>query len=100
MPFHVRTALSIVAIPEVNDYDVVRSPGWDSTFHQAVKRLMDVLCAGSLLIVLFPLFLFLAIIVRVGSRGNIFYRWSVFVIGGGPFPPYHFTAMVHNGSYY
>src|SRR5260370_28829848 len=98
MAFHVRTALSIVAIPEVDDYDVVRPPCWDSTFHQAVKRLMDVLGAGSLLIVFFPLFLFLAIIVRVGSPGNIFYRWRVVGIGVRPFLSYKFRSMVNNAD--
>lgn len=77
---------------------VVLSPNWESSFHQAVKRSMDVAGAGLLLIVLFPLFLFLAIVVKLSSPGGIFYRWRVVGQAGKPFLSYKFRSMVSNAD--
>jgi lipopolysaccharide/colanic/teichoic acid biosynthesis glycosyltransferase len=98
MPIQVRAALSIVATPARNDSEVVFSPYWNSAFHRAVKRLMDVVGAGSLLIVLSPLLLVLAIVVKRGSPGNIFYRWRVVGQAGKPFLSYKFRSMVSNAD--
>jgi lipopolysaccharide/colanic/teichoic acid biosynthesis glycosyltransferase len=99
MPFQVRAALSIVATtPAVEDFGVIFSPYWKSAFRQVVKRLTDVLGAGSLLIVLSPFFLVLAIVVKLGSPGNIFYRWRVVGQGGQPFLSYKFRSMVSHAD--
>jgi len=98
MPFQVRPALSIVAIPAVDDSQVVFSPYWNSAFHQAVKRLMDVLGASLLLIVLAPLFLVLALVVKLSSPGVIFYRWRVVGTGGRQVLSYKFRSMVSNAD--
>jgi lipopolysaccharide/colanic/teichoic acid biosynthesis glycosyltransferase len=81
------------------DYSaVVFSPNWASAFRQAVKRLIDVLGAGSLLIALSPLFLLLAIVVKLSSPGNIFYLWRVVGQAGRPFLSYKFRSMVTNAD--
>jgi lipopolysaccharide/colanic/teichoic acid biosynthesis glycosyltransferase len=81
------------------DYSgVIFSPNWRSAFHQAIKRLMDVLGSGLLLVALFPLFLVLAIIVKFSSPGRIFYRWKVVGQAGKPFLSYKFRSMVNNAD--
>ena len=84
--------------PAVNDSAVVFSPHWKSAPRQAVKRLIDVLGAGLLLIALCPLFVIQAIVVKRGSPGNIFYRWRVVGQGGRPFVSYKFRSMVRNAD--
>jgi lipopolysaccharide/colanic/teichoic acid biosynthesis glycosyltransferase len=77
---------------------VIFSPNWKSAFHQAVKRLIDVLGSGLLLVALFPLFLVLAIIVKFSSPGHVFYRWRVVGQAGKPFLSYKFRSMVNNAD--
>jgi len=81
-----------------NHSAVVFSPHWKSAPRRAVKRLIDVLGAGLLLIVLSPLFVVLAIIVKRSSPGNIFYCWKVVGQGGRPFVSYKFRSMVSNAD--
>lgn len=77
---------------------VIFSPNWKSAFRQAVKRWTDVVGAGSLLITLSPLFLLLAVVVKLSSPGNIFYRWRVVGQAGRPFLSYKFRSMVSNAD--
>jgi lipopolysaccharide/colanic/teichoic acid biosynthesis glycosyltransferase len=77
---------------------VIFSPNWESAFHQAIKRLIDVLGSGLLLVALFPLFLVLAIIVKFSSPGRVFYRWRVVGQAGKPFLSYKFRSMVNNAD--
>jgi lipopolysaccharide/colanic/teichoic acid biosynthesis glycosyltransferase len=91
-------ALSSLVTQAVDCSGVVFSPYWKSAFRQAAKRLIDVLGAGALLIVLSPLFLVLAIAVKLSSPGNIFYRWRVVGREGRPFLSYKFRSMVGNAD--
>jgi lipopolysaccharide/colanic/teichoic acid biosynthesis glycosyltransferase len=84
--------------PAVSDSAVVFSPHWKSAPRQAVKRLIDVLGAGLLLIVLSPIFIVLAIVVKRSSPGDIFYRWRVVGQRGRPFVSYKFRSMVSNAD--
>jgi lipopolysaccharide/colanic/teichoic acid biosynthesis glycosyltransferase len=81
-----------------DDLGVVFSPYWKGAFRPAVKRGIDLVGAGSLLILLSPLFLFLAIAVKVSSPGDLFYRWKVVGQGGKPFLSYKFRSMVSNAD--
>jgi lipopolysaccharide/colanic/teichoic acid biosynthesis glycosyltransferase len=81
------------------DYSaVVSSPNWNSAFRQEVKRLIDVLGASLLLVLLSPLFLILAAVVKLSSPGGIFYRWQVVGQAGRPFLSYKFRSMVRNAD--
>lgn len=84
--------------PAVSDSAVVFSRHWKSAPRQAVKRMIDVLGAGLLLIVLSPLFVVLAIVVKRSSTGNVLYRWRVVGQGGRPFLSYKFRSMVSNAD--
>jgi lipopolysaccharide/colanic/teichoic acid biosynthesis glycosyltransferase len=74
------------------------SPRWHSPFRLAVKRTLDVTGSAILLLLLSPVFLLLAILVKRGSSGPIFYRWKVVGSGGRKFTGYKFRSMVANAD--
>lgn len=78
---------------------MVFSPYWESGFRQAAKRLIDVLGAGLLMVVLFPLFLVLALAVKRSSPGEVLYRWRVVGQGGRPFMSYKLRSMVSHADH-
>jgi len=59
-----------------------------------VKRLLDVLVAGILLIALAPLFALIAVAIRLTTSGPILYRWPVLGEGGRPLRAYKFRTMI------
>src|SRR5437879_7302847 len=97
MPLRLVADLSS-AVRAVDDSAVVFSPYWKGAFRPALKRAIDVVGAGSLLILLSPLFLVLAIAVKISSPGNLFYRWRVVGQGGRPLVSYKFRSMVSNAD--
>jgi len=60
-----------------------------------LKRLIDASVAAILLILLSPVFLLIALAIKVTTpRERIFYRWQVIGYQGRPFTGYKFTTMV------
>jgi len=74
------------------------SPHWDSPFLLGCKSFFDLFVSGSLLVVLSPLFLILALAVKLTSSGPVFYRWNVVGMGGRPFTGYKFRSMCLNAD--
>jgi lipopolysaccharide/colanic/teichoic acid biosynthesis glycosyltransferase len=59
-----------------------------------IKRLIDVFCSALLLIVVSPLFLLVAILIKLFNPGlPVFYRWRVVGRNGVEFTGYKFTTM-------
>jgi lipopolysaccharide/colanic/teichoic acid biosynthesis glycosyltransferase len=77
---------------------LVLSPCWRSPLRLACKRCIDVVLSCLLLLALSPVFLLLAILVKLSSRGPVFYRWRVVGRGGRPFVGYKFRSMVTNAD--
>ena len=77
------------------DSEVIFSHDAGSGFHRGIKRAIDIAGAVALLILLSPLFLILAIVIKLSSPGQILYRWKVVGEGGKPFLSYKFRSMVH-----
>jgi lipopolysaccharide/colanic/teichoic acid biosynthesis glycosyltransferase len=75
-----------------------RSPNWDSALAVACKRVLDIGISTLLLVLLAPLFLLLAAIVKLTSRGPVLYRWQVAGKGGRPFTGYKFRSMYSNAD--
>jgi len=71
---------------------------WRNPFQLACKRCIDVLVSFLLLLVLSPVFLLLAILVKLGSPGSVFYQWRVVGKAGHPFVGYKFRSMVTNAD--
>ena len=59
-----------------------------------LKRLIDILMSGALLIVLSPFFLVIAILIKMTSEGPIFYEWNVIGFNKKPFRSWKFRTMV------
>jgi len=75
-----------------------RSPSWSSPFQLALKRLLDIAVSAGLLVALSPLLLALATLVKLTSRGPVFYRWRVVGESGRRFVGYKFRSMVANAD--
>jgi lipopolysaccharide/colanic/teichoic acid biosynthesis glycosyltransferase len=60
---------------------------------QAIKRLFDVLMAGVALVLLSPVFLVLAVLIRLGSPGPAIFRQERAGRDGRPFTMYKFRSM-------
>jgi lipopolysaccharide/colanic/teichoic acid biosynthesis glycosyltransferase len=67
-------------------------PAW--RFQSVAKRLLDVVIATTALVLLAPLFVVVAALVRWTSPGPVFYRWSVLGKHARPFVGYKFRTMV------
>jgi lipopolysaccharide/colanic/teichoic acid biosynthesis glycosyltransferase len=63
-----------------------------------IKRVVDVVVAFTAVLLLFPLFAVLALMVKLTSPGPVFYRWHVVGKGGRPFVSYKFRSMVVNAD--
>jgi exopolysaccharide biosynthesis polyprenyl glycosylphosphotransferase len=77
---------------------LVPSADWQSPINLAVKRMLDVTVSAVFLLLLLPVFLVIAIAVKLGSAGPIFYRWKVVGRDGRPFVGYKFRSMVANAD--
>ncbi|MBI5715330.1 MAG: sugar transferase [Chloroflexi bacterium] len=63
-----------------------------------MKRLFDFAFSFLLLIALLPFFLVVAIAIKLGSPGPVFYRWKVVGRRGRPFTGYKFRTMVEGAD--
>jgi lipopolysaccharide/colanic/teichoic acid biosynthesis glycosyltransferase len=75
-----------------------RSLNWDNLFLVGCKRVLDICVSALLLLLLAPLFLILSAVVKLTSRGSVFYRWQVVGQGGRPFTGYKFRSMYSNAD--
>jgi lipopolysaccharide/colanic/teichoic acid biosynthesis glycosyltransferase len=63
-----------------------------------MKRIFDIVASGCGLIVLFPMFLILAILIKVDSKGPIFYRQARVGLKNKDFILYKFRSMYVNSD--
>jgi len=63
-----------------------------------LKRLMDILVSGALLIFLSPFFLVVAILIKMTSAGSVFYEWNVVGFNKKPFRSWKFRTMVKDAD--
>jgi exopolysaccharide biosynthesis polyprenyl glycosylphosphotransferase len=75
--------------------EVVLAPPHLETDALFLKRLIDIVASAILLILLAPLFLLVAIAIKVTTPDlDVFYPWRVIGLKGRPFVGYKFTTMV------
>jgi len=75
-------------------YSTTPRKEWDLFF----KRVIDIILSGIGLIILSPLFLVIAIAIKLTSSGPIFYRWHVVGLNKRKFVSYKFRTMVTNAD--
>lgn len=63
-----------------------------------IKRIFDVVLSIMSLVVLFPLFLLIGILIKIDSKGEIFFRQKRLGKNGNPFIIFKFRTMVKNAS--
>jgi len=69
-------------------------PRWQ----RIIKRILDIFISSLVLIVLFPLFVYIALRVMVSSRGPVFYFQERIGKNGRPFKIYKFRSMHENAE--
>jgi len=74
------------------------SPHWRNPLLLGSKRVFDLFVCASLLAVLSPLFMILALAVKLNSPGPVFYRWKVVGKAGRAFTGYKFRSMLWNAD--
>ncbi len=63
-----------------------------------LKRITDIVISTLALIILSPLFLIIAALIRFSSRGPVFYQWEVVGFNKRPFNSWKFRTMVENAD--
>ncbi|UTW68285.1 sugar transferase [bacterium SCSIO 12643] len=69
-------------------------PSWQQSF----KRMFDIVVSFSVLTLLFPLYLFIGIMVKLGSKGPMIYSQERIGHHGKPFMIYKFRSMYENAE--
>jgi len=87
------SSAKVVRVP-----DFKLSPYWQNPTARRTKRAIDFVSALILLALLSPLFAVVAIVIRISSRGPIFYRWRVVGKGGRKFVSYKFRSMYQDAD--
>jgi exopolysaccharide biosynthesis polyprenyl glycosylphosphotransferase len=70
----------------------------DNEFALYIKRIMDILISALLMIILSPLFLVIALLIKMTSKGPIFYQWNVVGLNKKPFKSLKFRTMIPNAD--
>ncbi len=70
----------------------------DNEWALYIKRLIDILFSGLLLIILSPLFFIIAILIKITSNGPIFYEWNVIGLNKKPFKSWKYRTMIPNAD--
>jgi exopolysaccharide biosynthesis polyprenyl glycosylphosphotransferase len=63
-----------------------------------IKRTIDILVSGAMLVLLSPLYAVLALQIRLSSRGDVIFRQERIGYAGKPFTMYKFRTMVENAE--
>lgn len=63
-----------------------------------VKRLIDIVCSASAIVILSPLLMLIAIAVKLSSPGPVFYRWQVLGLNKKPMTCFKFRTMYVNAD--
>lgn len=82
-------------IDEVRPYYEILNKKRTSLFF---KRLFDIVCSGIMLVILSPVFLALALAIKLESRGPVFYRQTRITQYGKEFKIFKFRTMVNNAD--
>lgn len=88
IPIEMRTA-------EVKTYYDILKKKWFSLF---LKRIFDVVVSFIMLIILSPLFLILAILIKIDSKGPVFYRQERVTQYNKTFRMFKFRSMIQNAD--
>lgn len=66
----------------------------DKEWSLYLKRLIDIAVSAMLLIILLPVFLIFAALIKLTSKGPVFYQWNVIGLNKKPFRSWKFRTMI------
>lgn len=69
-------------------------PEWE----RQLKRLMDIFISGGVLLIFFPIWLLIALAIKLDSNGPIFYKQERVGRDGKKFTMYKFRSMIHDAE--
>ena len=72
----------------------IRDIALDNVFNQALKRVFDILFSLAVLFFLSPVYLLIAILIKTGSAGPVFYKPVRIGLGGKEFRCWKFRSML------
>lgn len=77
---------------------ITYSPTSRKYWKMSLKRIADIVISFIVLLLVSPLFLITAILVKMTSRGTIFYEWKLLGLNKKPFTSYKFRTMVEHAE--
>jgi lipopolysaccharide/colanic/teichoic acid biosynthesis glycosyltransferase len=86
-----------IASEEIHE-SLVFSRSWNKPIQLAAKRVLDVVFSALLLVLVAPLVVILAVLVKWTSPGPLFYPWKVVGKNGRRFTGYKIRSMVANAD--
>jgi exopolysaccharide biosynthesis polyprenyl glycosylphosphotransferase len=96
---HLKPAIARLELEEIGDTPVLLyTTAARSTWALAVKRLGDIILSAAALLLLSPLFLVIAILIKHSSPGPVFFAQRRCTWHGRIFPMYKFRTMVANAE--
>jgi len=66
--------------------------------YRYLKRIIDIILSIILIIFFLPIYFFIAIFIKLDSKGSILYEWNVIGKNGLPFKSWKFRTMVPNAD--
>jgi exopolysaccharide biosynthesis polyprenyl glycosylphosphotransferase len=89
----------LAKLSQVADLPVIELDTWDvSRSTMMLKRAFDVVVSAGLLTLLSPLFPLIALVIRLDSRGPVFFTQQRAGLGGVPFLMYKFRTMASDAE--
>lgn len=76
----------------------IREVTLDKLINKGLKRLFDMLFSFAVLVLLFPVFLFISVAIKATSKGPVFYRPIRVGLGGNDFECLKFRSMIVDDS--
>jgi exopolysaccharide biosynthesis polyprenyl glycosylphosphotransferase len=63
-----------------------------------IKRILDIVVSGAMIIILSPLLFIIAVLIKATSKGPLLYQWNVVGLNKKPFKSWKFRTMVMNAD--
>ena len=83
---------------EKRNHQIKNSEIVNTFSYRVIKRIIDFSCGFILFILFIPIYIIIAVIIKVSSTGPILYDWHVVGINGVPFKSWKFRTMVTNAD--
>ena len=85
----------------INDEWILRCPGFErlgDSFYSKVKRIIDIVLSSVFLLILVPIFLIISVLIKIDSKGPVFYIQERCGLNERPFKLIKFRTMVNDAE--